>query len=671
MATTWRTSGGRPRRRCLPEPTRPDELNPPLPFVPVTPAKRPLLAHAACDGRRMGLATPFLPGIADVMRALGAQWFAPRRMWVCPIGAVRALLTELPQRATRWPDATAEGALDVAMTAWRHPVADYFVQLLDVQLMPLAGGGTALASEYDSTLVSVMRGMGAVFHRQARAWEVRATPATVLRALDADAGIGADFVFIHEGEVQFDKLAASSARASISVGGAAPEPVGGDSGRATDDKGSNAYLSAFGQPLTHLQVDEEALQAAAGRCGLRGYQTDGVRHLLSRSSGLLADDMGLGKTRQAVVAGHLAAGTRQILVVCPASLGINWEREIHAVFPGDSVGLVGEDRQDVLRRSRWIVSNYERLAGIVTDASLRLEVMLVDEAHYLKEPHAGRTRNAVLLAQRIPRVFLLTGTPVLNREVELHTLLRLSGHPLGSLPMADFRRGFAGDAERRDDLARRLSEWMLRRGKDVLTDLGTKTQQVRYVQPAEGLAGYHAIMDDSALQSMPKITKLRQHLEALKIQFLVESVQCLAPDDKALIFCEYMDTVRTLEQAFAAAGIGCVSLVGADARDKRMRAVDAFQQQPQVQVFIGTTMAAGVGLTLTAANYVFFASLPWTPALKRQAEDRAYRSGQRRDVLVIVPLVAGTIDEQICQLLDGKREIELSLVEANRRAVRA
>ena len=102
-----------------------------------------------------------------------------------------------------------------------------------------------------------------------------------------------------------------------------------------------------------------------------------------------------------------------------------------------------------------------------------------------------------------------------------------------------------------------------------------------------------------------------------------------------------------------------------------MRAVDAFQQQPQVQVFIGTTMAAGVGLTLTAANYVFFASLPWTPALKRQAEDRAYRSGQRRDVLVIVPLVAGTIDEQICQLLDGKREIELSLVEANRRAVRA
>ena len=82
-------------------------------------------------------------------------------------------------------------------------------------------------------------------------------------------------------------------------------------------------------------------------------------------------------------------------------------------------------------------------------------------------------------------------------------------------------------------------------------------------------------------------------------------------------------------------------------------------------------MAAGVGITLTAANYVFFASLPWTPALKRQAEDRAYRSGQTRDVFVIIPLVASTIDEQIFALLDSKREIEVAIVEANRSKVAA
>jgi SNF2 family DNA or RNA helicase len=116
-------------------------------------------------------------------------------------------------------------------------------------------------------------------------------------------------------------------------------------------------------------------------------------------------------------------------------------------------------------------------------------------------------------------------------------------------------------------------------------------------------------------------------------------------------------------------GIACVTLTGADTPARRMAAVDGFQQRPEVRVFIGTTMAAGVGLTLTAANYVFFASLPWTPALKRQAEDRAYRSGNRRDVLVIVPVVAHTIDEQIAALLDSKRDIEVSIVEVNRRRV--
>jgi SNF2 family DNA or RNA helicase len=191
------------------------------------------------------------------------------------------------------------------------------------------------------------------------------------------------------------------------------------------------------------------------------------------------------------------------------------------------------------------------------------------------------------------------------------------------------------------------------------------------VQAADDLAGYKAILGDPALQAMPKITKLRQHLESLKCDFLIEAVQCLGQEDKVLIFCEYMDTVGHLKQAFAALGIACVSLVGADSTKQRMASVDAFQNDPAVRVFIGTTMAAGVGITLTAANYVFFGSLPWTPALKRQAEDRAYRSGQKRNVLVIVPVVNGTIDEQIFALLDSKREIEVSVIESNRTRVAA
>ena len=131
----------------------------------------------------------------------------------------------------------------------------------------------------------------------------------------------------------------------------------------------------------------------------------------------------------------------------------------------------------------------------------------------------------------------------------------------------------------------------------------------------------------------------------------------------------HMATVEAMKTAFSAAGIGCVSLVGADSAKRRQGAIDAFQTDPAVTVFIGTTSAAGVGITLTAANYVAFASLPWTPALMRQAEDRAYRLGQLRDVMVIVPLIENTLDDGVWMLLQSKQETEDDVVESVRAAL--
>lgn len=638
-------------------------------FVPVAPAKKTFLMRAVYDGRRLGLAVPYGEGISELMRELGCAWFPPRRMWLCLGEQAARVMTGLKAQAPRLPSYAMDDVRELAALAWRAPDADYFACMLDLQLLPLQSGGFAVTSAYDLLVVRALKGLGGRFHRHAAAWEVRRTRQEILQVLLDQAGVAETFVFVHDGQVVLEDLvSAPKSELPISVPGASP-PRGIGSGDG-EEMGAG-FLSSFGTPMERLPVDEEALAATAKACGLRDYQVGGVRHLLGLSGGLLADDMGLGKSRQAVVAGRMAAGQSKVLVVCPASLGINWEREIRAVYPKALIATIGQADASALSAADWIIANYERLGGLVRDATLDLGCMLVDEAHYLKEHQAGRTRNAFLLAERIPRVFLLTGTPVLNREVEVHTLLRLSGHPIGRMPLADFRKAYAGDAARRDELAGRLSEWMLRRGKDVLKDLGDKTQQVRYVQPPDGLAAYKAIYSDSSLQAMPKITKLRQHLEALKVEFLIESIESLPPDAKVLIFCEYMETVETLKHALSASGIGCVSLVGSDAPKKRMAAVDAFQQKPEVKVFIGTTMAAGVGITLTAANYVFFASLPWTPALKRQAEDRAYRSGQTRDVFVIVPIVAGTIDEQIFALLDSKREIEVAIVESNRTAVGA
>ena len=615
------------------------------------------------DGRRIGLSTAPLDNAADAFRqSLGAHWFAPRRMW-----AIRAGV-DAPSFASRLKQAFPGIRLDVDElpgmldTALATPQTDFFTQMLDLQIIPLDCGGHAVSGVYDSYFVEAMRELHGRFHRNASAWEVRAGAAQIQDVLQRVVGVDPAFIFVHENVMHLEDLVSKpKAEMPISVAGAAPSF--GDGGGSCDDDVGSGFLSICAQPLEHLPVDEKALAQATLDYGLMDHQPAGVRHLLGRSSAILADDMGLGKTRQAVVAAHLAAGDQRILVACPASLRINWEREIHAVFPDDLVGMVGEDRMATLRGCRWVIANYERLSALVKEPDLNFGCFAVDECHSLKEHKAGRTRNAFILAERIPRRFLLTGTPILNREIELHTLLRLSGHPLGLLELADFRKQYTGGQGAREALSDAIQDWMLRRSKKVLKNLGLKTHQVRYIMPAEGLAGYQRLMADMSLMVMPKIIKLRQLLETLKTEFLIETVQSLGPEDKVIIFCEYMDTVAFLKEAFQNAGIGAVSLVGSDNGNSRQRSVDAFQNDPSTRVFIGTTSAAGVGITLTAANYVMFASQPWTPAMKRQAEDRTYRIGQKRDVIVILPIIPGTIDEQILALLDSKSEIEASVVE--------
>jgi superfamily II DNA or RNA helicase len=632
---------------------------------PVAPASKPVLLDAAGDGLRLAVSVRYAPEIAAALKDAGCVWFAPRRAWLAPVERAESITRALLGAARALPHMEAAGLRARIDAATAAPQADLVAPLLDAQLMPVATGGVAIASLQDPVLARVLRAAGGVYQRQARAWSLALPRAQALDLLRDAAGIAPEYVFCHETAVTLEALAGGSANElPISVPAAAPPPLA----QAGEPSGEgNAFLSVLAEPMRRLPVDEARLRDAASTFGLRDYQVEGVRHLLARSSALLADDMGLGKSRQAVVGAHLAAGeTGQILVVCPASLRINWAREIAAVRPTDAVMLVGEAPEELLAGARWLVANYERLGVVVRSARLRVAVMIVDEAHYLKEHQSGRTRNAFLLADRVPRRFLLTGTPILSREIEMHTLLRLSGHPLGALDLADFRRRYAGDEARREELAGHIGDWMLRRNKSVLRDLGVKRETLVHVDPCDARGRYTAILRDPALMVMPKIVRLRKTLESFKIDFLLERLRGLAAGDKAIVFCEYVETVELLLNGLAADGIGAVSLVGAHSPGQRQRAIDAFQSNAAVGVFVGTTMAAGVGINLTAANWVYFASLPWTPALKRQAEDRAYRSGQTRDVNVVVPIVPDTIDEQVYRLIAAKQEIEREIVKAVR-----
>jgi len=661
--------------------------------APVRLAPPQLVLHAVADGLRLGLQLGFGFGedLGQRLKRRGAAWCAPRRMWVlehhdgdAPQASAQRLVELLGDCASGVFD--QDDALLRIRAALAGSEPSFFTQILDVQVFPLEGGGFAVASLFDGAMVQAMRALKGRFHRNAMAWQVRVPLPLLLDTLLERAGVAAEFVFVHERPVVLENLvAAPAAEITIKVPALAP-PRPEAEGSEDQDKEGTGFLSVIGTESRRVAYDAAELDQCCTEAGLRDYQFTGVRHLVGQEGACLGDDMGLGKTRQTVVAtrlvaqalakargagGAAGAGAGRILVLCPATLRVNWQREINAVYPDDLVGIVGEDRLQMLYGCRWVVANFEKLGGLVRETALQFDVMVADEAHYLKEHDSGRTRNAFLMAARIPRRYVVTGTPLLNREVELHTLLRLSGHRLGNLSLADFRGQFAGSAERRSALAEALRGWMLRRRKDVLTDLGKKERQVRHVAPAEGLRAYQQIYTDMSLGVMPKIVKLRQALEALKLPFLVETVDSRSEGDKFIIFCEYMATVGALKSALEASGVRCVSVVGADGSSARQRAIDAFQGDPGVTVFIGTTSAAGVGITLTAANVVMFASMPWTPALMRQAEDRAYRLGQKRNVLVLVPLVANTIDEQIWALLQSKAALEQDVVEAVRSELNA
>lgn len=640
--------------------------------APIRLARPQLVLRAVADGRRLGLHVLHVAGLTRPLAGDGAWWCGPRRMWVMQAAAPE-FVSDTLRRVYAGQFVDLEDVERMVAAALRDPQPDFFTQLLDVQIFPLRGsdlrrGRFAVSTQFDGLVLATMRSLGGVFHKGAGAWQVMADPEQLVRHLGERAGVAPEFIFTHEQPVVLEALSASTAT-TIKIQVPALKP--GSAQASVDEEKGSGYFSTELEHDSSLAFDQQAVQDLVTQGVLRDYQAVGVEHLLRQSGACLGDDMGLGKSRQVVVALRLMAGEGRLLIVCPASLRINWEREIHLIYPEDQVGIVGEDRMATLRGCRWVVANYERLGGLVKEVDLGFAAMAVDEAHYLKEYDSGRTRNMFLLAARIPRRYAVTGTPLLSREVEMHTLLRMTGHPLGRLSIKEFGKTYAGSSDKRAALAAALRGWMLRRSKGVLKDLGVKTRQVRYLSPPEGLGAYREIWADMTLGVMPKIVKLRQALEALKVQFLIETVEGLGQGDKIIIFCEYMATVEALKDALQVLGVGVVTLVGSDAGPKRQRAVDAFQNDPRVTVFIGTTSAAGVGITLTAANYVVFASPPWTPALMRQAEDRAYRLGQRRDVIALLLLIPRTIDEQIWALLQDKQQTETEVVEAVRVALTA
>lgn len=621
-------------------------------------SSQPLLRFVFFDGQRVGFVFPYDPERIDEIRTLFREhrgiWNKPHRAWVIPATEASDILYALEELdPQRYPASRAETFLAKAQ---RHP-QPFVAPDLHVQIQPLTDGRHALRSMYDPVLVAVLHRLRGSWHKP---WWVVDLPLERLqRLLEKHAAIPQEFQTVLPG--QWELLDSGTLRPyrPLPVKEREPEKPPTPSPTPASSDPSAVLVPAL-SPLTLFPVDPESLSHLAKAHALYPHQQEGLHFLLARSSALLADDMGLGKTRQALVAAlalQAADPTARVLIVCPASLKRNWEAELHAVgVPSTQIA-----RPETLAAARaadqdpepapFLIVNYELLRILQGTYAL----LLCDEAHYLKEPRAQRTQEAFRLAQRVPRRWLLTATPMLNREEELWTLLRLGGHPLGSLPLGEFRHLYAGDTEQRTLLRQRIQEWTLRRHKNEVLSLPGKYHLRVSVEPEpQWWARYRAIQQDDQLRAIEKIGRLRILLEQGKRKAILDLLDSLQDTAKALVFCQFRESVHWFAERL---GDEAVALTGALSQKARDRVVRRFQEEDGIRWLIATIDVAGVGLNLTAAQYVFFASRPWTPAAQEQAEDRAYRIGQNRRVEIYLPQIAESIDDDIAALLDAKREV--------------
>ena len=415
------------------------------------------------------------------------------------------------------------------------------------------------------------------------------------------------------------------------------------------------------------------------------HQRNGVAFLLSRRKAILADDMGLGKTRTAIVAAREQHPDGPYLVVCPATLKLNWQREIHMVEPGAHVQVLNTEPLDP--EARWVVVNYDRLtrfAGQLADGDFA--VVVLDEAHYIKNRSQRTTRVHQILAGNQPdTVYLLTGTPMTNRPRDLYQLLKAIGHPVASR-FYKFARRYCGayhnghgldtnGASNLDELSLMIAGVMLRRAKSEVLDLPEKVRTwlpvdtpVKRVKSDERraldyLAANPAREGATWFTFLGLMNKARHTLALAKATPTADYVSDIVESgNKVVVFTGYTGVVQTMLERFGAAA---VSITGDTPTDARQVAVDRFQADPNVRVLVGNLQAAGVGITLTAGTHVVFNDLDWVPANHWQAEDRIHRIGQTRTTFATYMYAPDTLDAFVANLLETKAQLVAEVEQAS------
>ena len=414
------------------------------------------------------------------------------------------------------------------------------------------------------------------------------------------------------------------------------------------------------------------------------HQKEAIEKLAGSKRFILADDMGLGKTTSTIIAA-LETKAKKILIVCPASLKINWQREIQNY--SDKSVYICEGKKFSTDEDFTII-NYDILKNFYDikdkDNSLitqsKFDLVILDEAHMISNPQAQRTKIINSFVKRVERVWLLTGTPMTSRPINYYNLLNIIESPVAANWMAyaiRYCQGYQFNAGKRkvwnvqgasnlEELRERTSKQLLRRLKEDVLDLPDKIITPIYLRlkskEYENLMGeyfdwYENKSEESSSLTVQfsKLMKVRKVIADEKINNTIEIAEnIIEQGKKVIIFTNFTETLQLLHNHF---GKSSVYLDGSCSKVQRQYAVDQFQENDKIKVFIGNLKAAGVGITLTAAEACIMNDLSFVPAEHAQAEDRAYRYGQKNNVLVYYPLFENTIEGAIYDILNRKKKI--------------
>jgi len=414
------------------------------------------------------------------------------------------------------------------------------------------------------------------------------------------------------------------------------------------------------------------------------HQKVAIEKLAGSKRFILADDMGLGKTTSTIIAA-LETGAKKILIICPASLKINWQREIENY--SDRPTFIAEGKKFSTDHD-FVIVNYDILKNFhdpkEKENSLleksNFDLVILDEAHMISNAQAQRTKIINSYVKNIDKVWLLTGTPMTSRPMNYYNLLSIIESPVAQNWMAyaiRYCQGYQFNAGKRkvwnvsgasnlEELRDRTSKQILRRLKEEVLDLPDKIITPVYLRlkssEYENLMGeYYDWYDKNPEESssltvqFSKLMKVRKVIANEKTKQTIEFAEnILEQGKKIIIFTNFTDSLQTIYNHF---GKQAVYLDGSCSNSVRQQAVDSFQNDEKIRVFVGNLKAAGVGLTLTSAEVVIMNDLSFVPAEHAQAEDRAYRYGQKSNVLVYYPLFENTIEGAIYDILNKKKEI--------------